>query len=589
MSVFCLAIDHDGAPLGEVFEVAFDTGLRVASLKVKVQEMLQNTLGNDDISLLEVYHSPEILLDMGGHNLALAVSKLDPENTKVSSLDVVKDVVSDPQNMLLVIKRPARQASKRPRSPSDPVDHYDRLKRCNILKNTPSIGAQSTNYQTNQNNSDERLLDDRPHPDLDIPPISLLYGPFGEFDDIFARRALPLADSNIDSAKFEQTVDEFATAMLDFYGNEDLRRGATGPLFSKIGFDLPATSVGSTPYRTDGHYEVNGLMVTVLEIKKEQADTKSIPYVQAALYVGQSHKEAAKAMCRHWRVPALCITLVGHYIQFYGTLLLGHQYRTVSLTPALSCCPSATNGRDREHLYSAFAAALVLQRRIRDDLEAYPNLSRSLPRTLTSEEFLLPAVSKILEYGCNAEFKQYIEFEILRYHGQRADRRHLYAARVTKGEPKVILVKISRSYSTDLHDYCQKDGHAPELLGYEPLSGGWCAVAMEYLSDATSISSVKYSDHMEGQLTRLVDGFHEKDLVHGDLRSVNILWDQSRQKILLIDFDWGGYVGKVQYPTWNLNEDLRTGRYSKTLDISKGDDKRVLWATLRAWRDRRSN
>lgn len=154
-------------------------------------------------------------------------------------------------------------------------------------------------------------MDDRPYPDLDIPPISLLYGPFGEFDDIFARRLVPLDDLNIDLAMFEQTVDEFATAMLDCYENENLRWGAARPLFSKIGFDLPAASVGSTPYRTDGHYEVNGLMVTALEIKNEQADTKSIPYVKAALYVGQSHKEAAKAMCRHWRVPALCITLVG--------------------------------------------------------------------------------------------------------------------------------------------------------------------------------------------------------------------------------------------------------------------------------------
>jgi hypothetical protein len=43
---------------------------------------------------------------------------------------------------------------------------------------------------------------------------------------------------------------------------------------------------------------------------------------------------------------------------------LGTQFRLVSLTPALSCIRSASEGGDRNALYRAFTAASVLQARI---------------------------------------------------------------------------------------------------------------------------------------------------------------------------------------------------------------------------------
>ncbi|KAF5316411.1 hypothetical protein D9619_006304 [Psilocybe cf. subviscida] len=608
MMVICLAIDHDNTPVGSLFAVPCDPGLKFALFKSTAMEKAPTALGAD-LSQLEVHCSPEIRLDMDVDALAAAISKLDFKKTWVHPVKAVKDVVSDPENMVLIIRKLGPQSLKRPRSPSDSIDQYDRLQQADFLAFAPSSAAQPSMYKATQTKPDRRLLDDRPQSDRNVAPITLLYDPFGRFDDIFCGREQLHTDSGINLAALEQNVDDFTTAMLEFYPNEDARRGAAIPLLAKIGFNLWPSTIGSTGYQTDGDSQVEGFIDTNLEIQNELPDANTIPYVQSTLYVGQSFKDGryekvAREMCKYWRIPALSITLVGHHIQFYATLLLGHRYRTVSLTPALSCCPSATNEGDRKHLYDAFAAALLLQKEIRRDLKASINASKQHPlmTVLDDNEYFFPAVSQILEYGCNSDDNKYIEFKILHYFGRRETRRHLYAAKVTKGPSKghEILVKFSRSYCADLHSLCFERGRAPKLLGFQRLPGGWFAIAMEYLSDAIGIVQVPFSDHwsdgmlcdkaqllahFKTELTELVDGFHKEGFVHGDLRCANILSNKSGDEVWLIDFDWGGRDGEVHYPIWNLNKDLQTGRLSKTLDISKKDDTRILHAALRQLED----
>lgn len=166
------------------------------------------------------------------------------------------------------------------------------------------------------------------------------------------------------------------------------------------------------------------------------------------------------------------------------------------------------------------------------------------------------------------------------------------------------VMKFSRSYCADLHSLCSERGRAPKLLGFQRLPGGWFAIAMEYLSDAIGIAQVPFSDHwidgilcdkaqllahFKSELTELVDGFHKEGFVHGDLRCANILSNKSGDEVWLIDFDWGGRDGEAHYPIWNLNKDLQTGRLSKTLDISKKDDTRILRAALRQLEDLRTD
>jgi hypothetical protein len=86
----------------------------------------------------------------------------------------------------------------------------------------------------------------------------------------------------------------------------------------------------------------------------------------------------------------------------------------------------------------------------------------------------------------------------------------------------------------------------------------------------------------ETGLTELVSGFHREEWVHGDLRDANIHYrgDEFR----LIDFDWGGKDGEVEYPTPYLNGELIAGRICDDLKIRKEDDLRVLRYTLNKYK-----
>ena len=123
--------------------------------------------------------------------------------------------------------------------------------------------------------------------------------------------------------------------------------------------------------------------------------------------------------------------------------------------------------------------------------------------------------------------------------------RLLYAAK-TPGADNPILIKFSRTYSIELHKFCTNLGHAPQILGFQRLPGGWCAVAMEYLEEAVPITDAPllsaHRDCWTDEIQALVEGFHRQNLVHGDLRDVNILCKEG--SVMLVDLRLGGHGGR---------------------------------------------
>lgn len=251
-------------------------------------------------------------------------------------------------------------------------------------------------------------------------------------------------------------------------------------------------------------------------------------------------------------------------------MLLKDQYRVVSLTPTLSCLDSASDGRDTELLRLAFAATIDFHLTILADIQRYSNTP---PTPILPETHRLPAVTRLRKHGA---VDDYVEFQIQEYFGTRQPYRELYMAEAPTDadDYSMILVKFSRTYCVDLHDYCSKAGHAPKLLAFEELPGGWYGIAMEYLKDTDPLNTAQFND----DLKKLIEGFHGLGWVHGDLRDANI---RSREDgFWLIDFDWGGKEGEAKYPTRYLNEELTAGRVSNDLIIRKEDDMRVLCRTL---------
>ncbi|KAI5990776.1 hypothetical protein EDD15DRAFT_2451121 [Pisolithus albus] len=254
-----------------------------------------------------------------------------------------------------------------------------------------------------------------------------------------------------------------------------------------------------------------------------------------------------------WRVPCLGLIIVGHMLQFYAVIAVDHRFKLVSLTSMYSCIETAFDGRDRKSLYLAFTAASVLQAQLLHDIE---KLFNNPPSELPIRKRGFPAVSKLCKYP---PADDHLHFEIQSFFEDRQSYRLLYVAETQQGQS--VLIKFTRRYSIQLHETCARLGHAPRILAFERLPGGWYAVAMEYIESGVSINQstqlAARGDRWANELRQLMDKFHSEGLVHGDLRDANMLCTED--SVMLIDFDWGGIDGEVSYPTCNLNNELLEG------------------------------
>ncbi|KAF8478986.1 hypothetical protein DFH94DRAFT_746856 [Russula ochroleuca] len=449
-----------------------------------------------------------------------------------------------------------------------------------IYTTSPSQMGKLREYKSLQQDQNKRILDDRPVPDS-VPPASLLYDGFGHFMDIFRHRK-DVYDLSLKRRNLELAVDNFAELMTDFHDNEDGRKMkgllALNEILSNNSNKLAAASIDSTSIHSDGHYNgPHDAVSCIVGFKNELVDISSMPLVELIGYVAHSH---AQSMARHeelykgWRVPCLGMTIVGPYVTFYAVIFL-RKLRVVSLTPALSCVASAGEGDDRKALYAAFSGALDLLRRIDEDAKNF----LSKPPKIQHLDYSFPYISALPKFDGSSEK---VHFQILRHHPDVQSYRLLYIAETS--DKKQILVKFTPRYSIALHAFCADRGHAPVIHGFQTLPGGWFVVAMDYISPISpahlsrSPDLTRLLDKWTADLQKLMQSFHDEGLVHGDLREPNILCDG--EKVMLIDFDWGGEVGKACYPRARLCHDLMEGRDNTSPEITKGDDRRVLQNTL---------
>jgi hypothetical protein len=123
-----------------------------------------------------------------------------------------------------------------------------------------------------------------------------------------------------------------------------------------------------------------------------------------------------------------------------------------------------------------------------------------------------------------------------------------------------ICIKFVRRYSPEVHRFCADREHAPKLIAYEPLPGGWNMVVMDVLpidnhpsskrsGSYRQLSKMDYQDRrpLEGPITSFIHELHEGGYVHGDLRDTN-LFAGLDGKFMLLDFDWAGPITKTFYP-----------------------------------------
>ena len=197
------------------------------------------------------------------------------------------------------------------------------------------------------------------------------------------------------------------------------------------------------------------------------------------------------------------------------------QWRVVPLTPTFSCVATACEGADRRNLYAAFAGALRLLNRIDQDA----NSLVTAPPAIELENYRFPYISAVPKYGVANEE---IQFQIIEHHHSQSDHCLIYVAETTP-DRETILLKFTRRYSIELHEFCALRQHAPRIVGFRSLPGGWLVIAMQYLSSYVSPSQGdptildRFCEKWINDLQNLTQAFHKSNLVHGDLREPNVL------------------------------------------------------------------
>ena len=163
--------------------------------------------------------------------------------------------------------------------------------------------------------TEDRILNDRPCTDIKVPPLALLYPPFGQFADDLDSEKVPPTNPR----KFQLAVDTFASVMCRHFRDKEVRRmavlGALNGIFrSYEPFSLPLivpdTIAGERV--SDGH--ANGpaqVMETVVgfEDNTDPEIQNTSCYLQmndSQMRLGTHKKSFEKYLC-----PALGISIIG--------------------------------------------------------------------------------------------------------------------------------------------------------------------------------------------------------------------------------------------------------------------------------------
>ena len=187
----------------------------------------------------------------------------------------------------------------------------NRLKHMKLVASAPSTVAKPSHYQAVQADPTGRVLDDHPVRNTGIPPVELLYPPFGDFlDTVYGGRdvdAVTLAEHKV-------KVSTFADAMTGFFPDEDFRQ-AQGLLYMDNIFDH---NIWGGP---DGHITTKDsfpCIVVVFQNSDCDDTAQAFPRIHGLGRIGKMHAETLsefQTIYDKFRMPSLVITVVGEWIK----------------------------------------------------------------------------------------------------------------------------------------------------------------------------------------------------------------------------------------------------------------------------------
>ncbi|KAG7085461.1 hypothetical protein E1B28_003022 [Marasmius oreades] len=383
---------------------------------------------------------------------------------------------SSPNRNVHFIYIPPKLHSRRRKRPnsvsvSDIPPERD-LKKMRAYSDTPSLLATPSRYQAAQCIPTTRLIfDDRPKPDYNVAPIALLYPPYGDFLDACAK---PKEFEAIDLIAMMREVDALVVIAAGFHKDEDERNNQFIDALNRIlqcyhdrsDQLAPMSCAIIAQKRTTDGYTSDPIADRSLEVKCNTGSATSNAEVQVALHVhniNASAQERCPKLFERYRVPTLAMTLNGTSLQFFAMVQLNKMPRQVALTPSfrLVQCPGDGGGyacgRADSPLYRAFAAALVLCKRIAKDMKDWMNAADSDTNSddapfIPIQNYTLPTISQI------GDVRFQIESKLGLNHGPS----YVYLARTEQG--RYVVVKFSSNTAGIFTIFVRRRGWLPSSL-----------------------------------------------------------------------------------------------------------------------------
>ena len=424
------------------------------------------------------------------------------------------------------------------------------LKRVKNLKKPPSALADPDTFNKEQKPQDPLILNGRPN-DATGLPVALTHPIFGRFSE-------NLYHIEPDKHTAEMVL-QLRKATCSFTDNDDGYRcnqlleiinDYTGRRFAPYYFGNRRHTDGSLVQRR-GNREIP---MASIEKKRELGVGGGCPYLQSSAYYIEFIRKFEADVVRHTRLPMFLLCITGPYVSISGGAFLGLPV-VEPLTPMMPLhCMSDNEGlmTTTIRMFRAFKIAL-------DELDLYykqlmpsplplvtpsrPASPQNIAREYQHKQLTFPYVDRVKIGGADVE---------VTYTGKIHDGRHIFKGRVAGRD---VVIKFARRYSRDCHERCHKLGIAPELLACERLPGGWFVAVMEWLRDYKTLEQCKCTRNMEKVVRKAVKKMHDAGIVHGDLRTPNIMIGP-QESVMLIDFDWAGEKQEAKYPPFmNPNVD----------------------------------
>ncbi|CAG8737369.1 17064_t:CDS:2 [Funneliformis caledonium] len=336
-------------------------------------------------------------------------------------------------------------------------------------------------------------------------------------------------------------VLELTEEMSDPFPDEDARINAFHHLLETIGIKL--NKIVITNCTTDGSVltKDGSMLVINLEVKPELGEGNGCPYIQDITYYGKKvadYLEGREAL----RLPCFVLYLAGPFLGIAGVI---HTKNKIVADPLVGPLPLMFLQYDREQMTQIARMFTALK-------SAHNTLYKYYDENLeTGPQSLWPY--------CHSFYYQTkkVEFEYIQ---QLESTKLLFIVKTKQSNdnidlPQRLLVKFTETYGVSVHQFCAAHGFAPKFFGCQQLSQRWKIIVMEYLDDYVNLYNVVSAKVDWGivtkKITEIVKQIYDAGYVHGDLRKVNILYREGKDRsvnLALVDFNWADQIGKAVYP-----------------------------------------